>query len=103
MILFIISLYIFNNINNSKKNQYKINMHSKKSNNNNHKNNNQFIQLYREYLDIDNKIMQQQEKVVLKLEDINYNHSYTPKKLLDDRVIIHIDLDNEDYKDGLGF
>lgn len=99
IILFIISLYIFNNIKNSNINQNKINIHTNKINDNN----NQFIQLYKEYLDIDNKIIQQQEKGVLKLENINYDHSYTPKKLLDDRIIIHIDLDNEDYKDGLGF
>lgn len=98
IIILIICLYFFHNrrqiILNNTKNIDDIQ--------NNNDNNQTFIKLYNQYKNIDVELLNQYKKGIINLEDINFKHSYTPKKLLDDRIIIHIDLDNEDYKDGLG-
>lgn len=64
--------------------------------------NNEFIKLFKKLNKLDNKLLLNYKNRINDLELTNFNHSYTPKKLLDDRVIIHINLDNEDYKDSIG-
>ena len=64
--------------------------------------NNEFIKLYKKLNKLDNKLLLNYKKEIDNFRLTNFNHSYTPKKLLDDRVIIHINLDNEDYKDSIG-
>ena len=83
---------------------YKIKKVNKIKNNKNitHKNNKLFLELYEKNKQLDSLLLDKYNKNKVNFEIQNYNQSYTPKTLLDDRVRIHIDLNNEDFKDTLG-
>lgn len=65
-------------------------------------NNKQFLSLYEKNKKLDELLLNKYQNEKLNYEKQNFKHSYTPKTLLDDRIRIHIDLDNDNFKDTLG-
>lgn len=93
-ILYLFYLILIRFINPSKKNK----IHNKQFTGNNK----QFLSLYEKNKKLDELLLHKYQNEKLNYEKQNFKHSYTPKTLLDDRVRIHIDLDNENFKDTLG-
>lgn len=66
------------------------------------KQNKVFLKLYQKNKEIDHLLLEKYKKKYRTIEKVNYEHSYTPTKLLDKRVRVHINLDNDLFKDNLG-
>ncbi len=66
------------------------------------KQNQQFFDLYEKNKQIDQLLLEKYKQKYQSLEKKNFEHSYTPTKLLDKRVRVHINLDNDLFKDNLG-
>ena len=66
------------------------------------KQNKEFLKLYQKNKEIDKLLLEKYKKKYRTIEKVNYEHSYTPTKLLDKRVRVHINLDNDLFKDNLG-
>ena len=64
--------------------------------------NKQFINLYNRNKELHTLLLKKYDKQFSDYEIKNYEKSYTPKSLLDNRVRIHIDLDNDEIKDTVG-